>query len=47
MNRTSAHSLMLMSPGGFSEDIRERAVTDGILLVGLDELVGKRPAPGI
>ena len=32
---------------GFEEDFRDFAETNGIMLVGLDELTGRSPAPSL
>lgn len=39
--------LALFSVSGFEEDLEEYADDNGILLFGLDELIGKAPLPSI
>ena len=39
--------MMIISKSGFTEELREFAEPHGVLLVGMDEIMGRRPFPSI
>ena len=39
--------MMIISGSGFTEELREFAEPHGVPLVGMDEIMGRRPFPSI